>query len=393
MLLILMVIVSCKGRQALKEDTPDFKFAPKQYRKLYRELDDKLRQLSSSLHIQSKTKSNTSFGVELLVANSNRGEILLTDRVLKATVLTLDRLKDLGVKSVSLSIQYPILTRPFPRSAEYRRFYQQVVREIRSRGFVLIVEIGTIFREPEFSKIQADYNGLTMDRFSNELFEMAEIIIEDLHPDYLTLFTEPETHSRNTGLNFTVSNFTAVVQHVAKGLTHPKVKIGAGAGTWDDLAYFSALTRISELDYIDLHIYPIQRNFVVDRVMRIAKLAQNHGKSVTIGETWLYKVSSRELGRISPVKAFARDVYSFWQPLDTMFVEFIFNISRQINAEFCSFFWMKYFYGYLDYSSKTKDLRAQQLITAADATAGRNIVSNTLNETGWKFKTLVDAQH
>jgi hypothetical protein len=389
MLLILMAIVSCKGRQALKEDKPDFAAVPKQYRELYHELDDKLCQLSSSLHNQAKTRSNTSFGVELLVANSNRGEILLTDRVLRATVLTLDRLKDIGVKSVSLSIQYPILTRPFPRSAEYRRFYQQVVREIRSREFVLIVEIGTIFHEPEFSKIQADYKGLTMVRFKNELLEMAELIMEDLHPDYLTLFTEPDTHSRNTSLNFTVSNFTAVVQHAAKGLTHPKVKIGAGAGTWDDLAYFSALTRIPELDYIDMHIYPIQRDFVVDRVMHIAKSAQNHGKSVTIGEAWLYKVSRRELGRISTVKAFARDVYSFWQPLDTMFVEIIFNISRQINAEFCSFFWMKYFYGYLDYSAKTKDLRAQQLITAADTAAGRNILSNTLNETGKTFKTLL----
>jgi hypothetical protein len=44
---------------------------------------------------------------------------------------------------------------------------------------------------------------------------------------------------------------------------------------------------------------------------------------------------------------------------------------------------------YLDYSANTKNLRPQQLITAADATAGRNIVSNTLNETGKIFKTLV----
>jgi hypothetical protein len=336
MVSIFMTIVSCKGSHALKLDQPDYTAVPRQYRELYHELDDKLRQLSRALHIGAKTRSNTAFGVELLVANSNRGEILLTDRVLRATVLTLDRLKDLGIKSVSLSIQYPILLRSFPRSAEYRRFYQQVVREIRNRGFVLIIEIGTIFREPEFSKIRADYQGLTMVRFKNKLLEMAELIIEDLHPDYLTLFTEPDTHSRNTGLNFTVSNFTAVIKHTAEGLTHPKVKIGAGAGTWDDLAYFSALTRISELDYIDMHIYPIQRDFVIDRIVHIAEAAQVRGKSVTIGEAWLYKVSSRELGRISPVKAFARDVYSFWQPLDTMFVELIFNISRQINAEFCS---------------------------------------------------------
>jgi hypothetical protein len=118
-------------------------------------------------------------------------------------------------------------------------------------------------------------------------------------------------------------------------------------------------------------------------------MAQSHGKAVSIGEAWLYKVSRRELGKITPVRAFARDVYSFWQPLDKQFLEIIVNLSRQVNAEFCSFFWMKYFYAYLDYSVKTNNLHPQQLITAADAAAGRNILSNTLNETGKTFKTLI----
>ncbi len=384
-----MAIFSCKGRQALTEVRPGFATVPQQYRELCHELDDKLRQLSGSLHTRAKKRSNTSFGVELLVANSNRGEILLTDRVFRATVLTLDRLKDLGVKSVSVSIQYPMLVSSFPRSAGYRGFYEQVAREIRYRDFVFIVEIGTIFREPEFSKTTGDYSSLTMDRLKNELREMTEVIIKDLRPDYLTLLTEPDTQSRNTGLKFSVSNFTAVVQHAAKGINHPGVRLGAGAGTWDNLAYFSALMKIPELDYIDMHIYPIQRDFVIDKVTRIAEIAQNQGKSVSIGEAWLYKVSTRELGRISPVKAFARDVYSFWQPLDTIFVELIFDLSQQINAEFCSFFWMKYFYGYLDYSAKTKNLRPQQLINAADAAAGRNILNNTPSVTGETFKTLI----
>ncbi len=385
----LFLLVSCQGIRSLPEENLTGNAVPSLYRGIYHQLSTKLRELETAISSQPKAEGNCLFGVELLVANSNRGEVLLTDRVLRATVLTLDRLQDLGVQSVSVSIQYPILVSTFPRSAGYREFYKQVAAEIRKREIALIVEIGTTFREPEFSKLKVDYSGLTMEQFKKELREMAAFIIEDLRPDYLTLFTEPDTQSRNTGLDFSVSNFTDVVRQTAMGLSHKGVRLGAGAGTWDHMDYFSALVRIPELNYIDVHIYPVQRDFVADRVMRVAEMAHGHGKAISIGEAWLYKVRRRELGKITPVEAFARDVYSFWQPLDKQFLEIIVNLSRQVNAEFCSFFWMKYFYAYLDYSEKTKNLHPQQLITAADAAAGRNILRNILNETGNTFKALI----
>jgi hypothetical protein len=390
---VLCLLVSCQGTRSLQEESVHGNAVPSFYRGIYHELSTELRKLETAIPIQPKVEGNCSFGVELLVANSNRGEVLLTDRVLRATVLTLDRLQDLGVQSVSVSIQYPVLVSTFPRSAEYRYFYKQVAAEIRKREVTFIVEVGTTFREPEFSNVKVDYSGLTMGQFKKELREMAAFIIEDLRPDYLTLFTEPDTQSRNTGLDFSLSNFTDVMRQTAKGLSHKGVRLGAGAGTWDNMDYFSALVRIPELNYIDVHIYPVQRDFVADRVIKVADMAHSHGKAVSIGEAWLYKVSTRELGKINPVKAFARDVYSFWQPLDKQFLEIIVNLSRQVNAEFCSFFWMKYFYAYLDYSVKTKNLHPQQLITAADAAAGRNILSNIFNETGKTFKTLVAPQH
>ncbi len=170
------------------------------------------------------------------------------------------------------------------------------------------------------------------------------------------------------------------------------MRLGAGAGTWDDMAYFKALARIPELDYLDLHIYPIQRDFVIKRVMQISAMAQRHNKTVSIGEAWLYKVSDRELGKISPVKAFARDVFSFWQPLDIMFLETIIRLSYRIQADFSCFFWMKYFYGYLDYNSHTKNLTPQQRIKAVDSITGRNILNNTLGSTGERFKRLIAPQ-
>ena len=390
-LILALLLSGCSATPGGKVDqTPGTTTVPYRYRSLYNELYTQLDSLHSSVNNGwDGKKSDVNFGVELLVANSNRGEVLLTDRVFKATRLTLDRLKDLGVQSIALSIQYPILMSAFPRAAEYRIFYKRVAREIRRMGFKLIVEIGTTFREPEFSKLKENYRGLTMKRFRDELSEMAMVIATDMQPDYLTLLTEPDTQSQNTGLNFTVKEFSATVGHVAGSLNHHSVRLGAGAGTWDNVAYFKALARIPELDYLDLHVYPIQRDFVMHRVMHLTALAQRHNKTVSIGEAWLYKVSERELGRIRPVKAFARDVYSFWQPLDIMFLETVIALSHRIQADFCSFFWMKYFYGYLDYNALTKNLTPQQRINAVDAFAGRNILNNTLGNTGARFKTMI----
>lgn len=383
-------LCSCAGLHGTTAARADPSSVPREYRALYGELAIKLDELIARIPSRwNGRRAGTAIGVELLVANSNRGEVLLTDRVFSATTLTLDRLQDLGVRSVALSIQFPILTSSYPRSADYCDFYRRVAREIRRRGLVLVVEMGTTFREPEFSKVTVNYSGLTMKSFNAQLRQMARRIVENLRPDYLTILNEPDTQANNTGLNFSVPNYETTIRHVAEGLEHGGAHLGAGAGTWSKMGYFSALVRIPELDYIDMHIYPVQGDFVIDRVIRVANMAQKQRKGVSIGEAWLYKVSGEELGRLSPVKAFARDVYSFWEPLDTRFVEVLVGLSHHVHAEFCSFFWMKYLYAYLDYNSTTKRLTPQQLINTMDLVAGRHIVSNSLSGTGEVFKMLI----
>jgi hypothetical protein len=186
-----------------------------------------------------------------------------------------------------------------------------------------------------------------------------------------------------------VSSFASTIQHVVGAVEPSGVKLGAGAGTWSPMDYFTALVKIKQLDYIDLHIYPIQHSFVVDRVGRIARIAAVHDKKISIGEAWLYKVSRGELGRINPVKAFARDVYSFWQPLDSKFIEILVDLSRRTDAEFCSLFWMKYLYGYIDYNHSTRTLSPQELINMADQAAGRRILENRPNQSGELFQKLI----
>jgi hypothetical protein len=387
-----LIALACADTKIMPGVEIDATDVPGRYRALYSELATKLNDLDKTIGSQWNGKrADTKFGVELLVANSNRGEVLLSDRVFKSTILTLERLQDLGVHSVAVSIQFPMLTRSFPRFTEYIDFYRRVAWEIRKRGFGFIVEIGAFFREPEFTKIKVDYSKLTIKTFKVQLREMAEIIIEDLRPDYLTIFTEPTTQSRNTGLNFSVSNFAETIHHVVDGMPPKGVRLGAGAGTWEYFEYFTALMKIPQLDYIDMHIYPIQGELVLDRVIKIARQARRHQKDVSIGEAWLYKVSKKKLRTISWETAFGRDVYSFWQPLDSLFIEVMVNLSHHVEAEFCSFFWMKHLYGYMDYNSQTKTLRLQQKINKMNAIAGQHIINNTLSKTGEKFKRLITA--
>ncbi len=363
---------------------------PEPYRVIYRELESELSQLNPILAAPGGRKSGpTAFGVELLVANSNRGADLLNAQVLQATTLTLDRLKQIGVKSVSLSIQYPILTRSFPETPAYREFYRKVAAEVRQRGLLLVVEMGTMFREPEFSRVPVDYKGLTREVFNAGLREMAAAVIADIHPDYLTVLSEPDTLARNTGLAFSASQFAATVTSAVRGVDPGSTWLGAGAGTWIALDYFKALADIPELNYLDLHIYPIQHGFASNRVLRATEAAKARGKRVAIGEAWLYKVSNREFGRINPVEAFARDAYSFWQPLDERFVATVANLAHTIQAEFCSFFWMNLLYAYVDYTPETCRLAPAQLMQVSHAAAAEKILAGTLSGTGERFKNLI----
>ena len=61
----------------------------------------------------------------------------------------------------------------------------------------------------------------------------------------------------------------------------------------------------------------------------------------------------------------------------------------RIDAEFCSFFWMKYLYGYLDYTAETSQLSPGELMKLSDRVAAENIVTGSLSATGGEFKSLI----
>jgi hypothetical protein len=199
------------------------------------------------------------------------------------------------------------------------------------------------------------------------------------------------TQQRNTGVRYSVRDYTETVQFILKDLDRSGIKIGAGAGTWDSFGYFESLAKNTTVDYIDMHVYPIQRHFLIDNTLKIAELAHSYGKKLSVGEAWLYKASEKEFVGLeaSQPAIFARDVYSFWIPLDEKFLEVMVKLSHHLKLEFLSLFWMQYLYGYLDYDKTTSTMKPIQLTRQVNGVAYKNIVLNNPSQTGLTFQRLI----
>ncbi len=376
--------------QPPQEETAE---VPPEYDALYAELEARLAELDAHLGASREgDEGDTVFSVELVTANGNRGEELLEPLTLEACKVILSRLKALGLGGVTLSVQYPTLNPDFPRSGEYLDFYRQVAAEARSLGLVLIVETTSVFPNTEISPLGFDYSGLTLEEYTREKRAMAETVLRELAPDYLTVENEPSTQRANTGLAFSVADQTALVNGILSGLERGGTRIGAGAGSWDDLAYFESLAANTDLDYLDIHFYPVQGDFVLDRAERIAGIARAAGKRLAVSECWLYKASSAELasGQDTARAAgiFARDAYSFWAPLDQAFLAVMVRLARRLEMEFLSPFWMQYLYAYLDYG-ESRGMGYAEIQRASGQAAWPNIQAGLLSPTGEAYRDLI----
>jgi hypothetical protein len=370
---------------------------PPEYADLYALLESKLQGAESYLSNHwDGTKHPVIFSTELLAANSNQGERVLTEQAWQSILFNLDCIEFLGVRAVKVAVKYPILMSAFPRSAEYLALYKRLGEELRRRNLKFLVQMTPGFKPSALSALPVEpyYATLTLERYKQEKRQMAEIIIKEIRPDYLTIENEPKTAQENTGLPFTVPNFTEIVQYILDGLDRAGVLVGAGAGTWDNPAYIESLAEKTSVDYIDMHTYPINFDFLLDRTLQIAETARRYGKRLVLGEAWLYKARDAELLG-SPVAAapglYARDVFSFWEPLDVKFVETIWALSHFLKIEFVSFFWMRYFFGYIEYNERTKDLPLSELFRLANLEAAKNMLQNPpqLTQTGLIFQKLL----
>lgn len=292
-------------------------------------------------------------GAELLAANGNRLSALLAPGNMALVDASLDRLHALGVRGVTLGIKVPMLLRSFsPDAQRYADFYATVADHIRARKMTVAVELGSLFCGTALAACANPFAG-SYQAFVGDTAEQARIVIARLHPDFLTLISEPDTEAELTGvgvLDTPAGAARAVGDILARIGRHGRTRIGAGSGTWLPTSFAQAIAG-KPIDYLDTHIYPAGPQEGANAVA-IAAIARRAHKPLVADEVWLYKIAEPELG--SGVNAAEedslQDLFSFWEPLDARFLATTADWARKAGALYVSPFWSWQFFTYLTWT-------------------------------------------
>ncbi len=126
---------------------------------------------------------------------------------LQSTIIPyIDALQAEGVRTVKMSINFPVLYQPYYASASgannpagYQQtlgFYQSVVSELRSRGMKVIIPTQVVFPY-EYTTTTPYFQTLTLAQYTAARSAMAQTIASELKPDYLIVQSEPITEVGN----------------------------------------------------------------------------------------------------------------------------------------------------------------------------------------------------
>jgi hypothetical protein len=324
---------------------------PDQFRSLYQELDETLRQ-QRELYPFKNGRTCPMVSPGLFMAGSGFGPAAPDSQRWQDLVATLDAFKTLGMNAVSVMIAAPDLSLSDPKPLI--GFYQRLAAAIHSRGMKLYIEH---FDNPPFSphahKGYPDTQQGKQDFLRMRKNELT-LIYRNIKPDYLSLITEPETMARWSHLSFSTDELTNWVGEVAKSLKHtehnPNILLGAGAGIWEGEDFVLKAARQPDLDYMDIHFFALKlngRDMVATLADRIHKVRQMRPQmKITIGETWLYKHGADEPGGMLNRDAYFRDNFSFWSPLDGDFLKLMLGIARKENISVVAPYFSQYFFTY-----------------------------------------------
>lgn len=364
---------------------------PKTYRQVCATLEAALDKFGKSLNGKKPVEGfQVTFGTELLVANANRGPDLLKPGALQGVSVFLDEFQEMGIGGVTIAVSYPLYSPDFPQYEEYVAFYKQVAREVRQRGMKLDVEAGVVFANTPFSPFEDSFTGLTFEQFKTVKKRMFQAIIHDLQPDYLNIGAEPDTAADLTGIRELLDpqKYREYVDYVLDGLDRGNTKVIAGIGSWGNLAYVRALAQ-TDLDAIDIHIYPVVGNCLTNAVA-IAEIAAQNGKGVMLDECWLYKVDRLTASGVATApEAFKRDSYSFWEPLDKQFLTEMAQFARAYRVEYVSPFWSNFFFATLEYDPAYEELSYTEVVALANQVATINVVNGKLSPLGEHYQRVI----
>jgi hypothetical protein len=367
----------------------------KKHQALYGELQGRLAQFASQIPPGSahpgvlRGAAWTSAGCEpvLTLVEEPRRERALRE---------LDALQRAGVQLVTLEVCYPLLSEQFHDSRQTLEHYASLANAVRLRGMLLLVRSRALPPTDGSIVARRSYLRLTKQRYFSGRFEQARNIALALQPDYLTLVADPLHDS--AGLKLTVRDWrnhlrkTTTELHAQLGDFTPA--LGAGAALSDSIELIDTLAAVPGLAYIDLRVDRLAtaKDNLLPRLLSWPERVRSidPGKRIVIGAAWLYKAVGPEAGTATPQPGItARDVYSFWAPLDIEFLGVLVRAARAANIEAVVAAHPRYFFAYLDFFDPIT-FRATPLLLMelAQRQAADAMASGQLTATGKAFPAL-----
>jgi hypothetical protein len=371
---------SSAGPNVVTPDAP----VPAQYQSLYSGLSAQLDGYQAAVTAMPSLDMRGSpplvAGVELLEANANRGSALFNSGVLGDVSRDIDHFKAMGITGLTLGIKLPYLLSSYTGAdaARYLSFYETVATMIRNQGMTIDVELSAAFCGTAYDSCTYAFPD-TVAGFAAITAQQARIVIQKIHPNYLTLISEDTTDAALTK-DPTLDTVAGATQFVSTALQaigpRPGVAVGAGAATWQPPAFNQALLKLP-IDYLDLHIYPIGPSEVANLVTD-SEMAQAAHIPLVADEVWLFKTLT-PTGDPTGTAVYRLDNFSFFSPLDTRFASITQEWARKAGVSYDSAFWSWQMFGYVTWTpaldtasypqlSSISDLAAIEAMVAADVT-------------------------
>ncbi len=363
---------------------------PPQYAGLYAQLQTSLDAFERTLDaLPPSPPAQVTYATELLAANCNRGEALLQPTTMSTVRLSLDRFQEMGITGVTVALHYPLFDPAFPRREEYEAFYRAVALEVHSRGMVLDVENNTVFTGTPFSPIQWDWTHYTVASLAAARNAMAQVVLDEVQPDYLDVGTESDTEASLTGIVSLKDPqvFATFIHGIVSGLNRGNTRLCAGMGAWDDMEQGRLLAQDPALDVLAFHFYPLNAASL-QNVLLMGDLARANGKPLILDETWLYKEPPSG-GIVSSTDPYRRNAYSFWAALDQQHLRCITKLVQSEGVVFASPFNSTYFFAYVPYDPSLDAMPfadAMAIVTRAESAA---LHAGTRTSTGDYYAALI----
>lgn len=357
------------------------------------------------------TRPPVAFGTELLSANDN----ISLKGILAANALTkveteLNALAKLGVQEVTTAVAFPILYQPFYQYngdpldyAKVLSFYQNVMAQARQRGMRVLIESPVVF--PQFATdlpLKAYYATLSEAELTAGRAQVAQIIAQQLQPDWLNLGSEPDTQAALVGMTseYSPQQWAADISTIVTQLRNAGIKgkplIGAGCGAWQQSGsqYVQALVA-TDIDYFDLHIFAVNNGYLEDGASYL-EAAIAAGKGAAISEAWDHKVTDAQLkgqsefgliNVLSSVEPY--NGYSFGDTQDAEFIQEMIELAYAKKLYYVSFFESEIFFAYLNYS-QVSGVSGTQLITQEMQAATSAMATGTFSPLGAWFSKAIN---